>query len=196
MDRSSDDMSLVELLRADLEATTHPNFRLYSDARFWARVVAKTLFSPNVRAVVVYRISHALARRGLLPVALLLRARTIRVAGAELNPLARIGPGLYLAHSVGVGIAARVRIGANCKIHLGVVIGPQTMDQAEPKETVIGDNVFIGTHAVIVAGVTVGDGAVIGANALVVRDVEPYTVVSAAPARVVGTRDPDAAMPG
>lgn len=190
------EMSLTSLIRSDIEATTHPNFRLYSPARFWARAAVKTLFSANVRAVIVFRVAHALATRGMLPVALLMRSHTIRVSGAELNPLASIGPGLYLAHSVGVGIGARVVIGANCKIHLGVVIGPQPMDQSEPRYTVIGDNVFIGTHAVVVGGVTIGDGAVIGANALVARDVAPYTVVSAAPARVVGTRDPSEAPRG
>jgi acetyltransferase-like isoleucine patch superfamily enzyme len=41
---------------------------------------------------------------------------------------------------------------------------------------------------VIIGGVTVGDGAVIGANAVVVRDVEPYAVISASPGRAVGTR--------
>ncbi|WP_375000993.1 serine O-acetyltransferase [Aeromicrobium sp. CTD01-1L150] len=191
-----DDLPLLTLLRADLEATTHPNFRLYSPARFWSRAVLKTIFSANVRAVVAYRIARKLARQGFLPLALLMRSRTIRVSGAELNPLASIGPGLYLAHSVGVGIGARVVIGSRCKIHLGVVVGPQPMDQSEPHYTVIGDDVFIGTHAVIVGGVTIGDGAVIGANALVARDVAPYTIVSSAPARVVGTRDPDAPVAG
>lgn len=194
MDRSSPgaELSLVALLRADIEATTHRNYRLYSNARFWARAVVKLLVSPNVRAVVTYRFAHVLAGKGFLPLALLLRVRAIRNAGAEINPLATIGPGLYLAHSIGVGIGAHVVIGSGCTLHLGSVIGPQATGQTgDPAYTIIGDNVSIGTHAVIVGGVTVGDGAVIGANAVVMRDVEPYTVVSASPARVVGRLDPD-----
>lgn len=183
------ELPLFTLLRSDIEATTHPNFRLYSNTRFWARAIVKLLVSPNVRAVVIYRVARALARRGFLPVALLLRARSMRTTGAEINPQATIGPGLYLAHSIGVGIGAYVVIGSNCTINLGVVIGPQPMGQTGPQYTVIGDDVFLGTHAVIVGGVSVGDGAVIGANAVVMRDVEPYTVVSASPARVVGQRD-------
>jgi len=185
-----------QVVRADLEATTHQNFRQYSDTRFWVRALTKLAVSPNVRAVVTYRISHALAKKGLLPLALLLRSRAIRTSGAELNPLATIGPGLYLVHSIGVGIGAYVVIGANCKIHLGVVIGPQPLEKDAPRYTVIGDDVFIGTHAVIIGGVTIGDGAVIGANAVVMRDVAPYTVVSAPPARTVWQRSPDDAAPG
>ncbi|MBN3034343.1 MAG: CatB-related O-acetyltransferase [Bacteroidales bacterium] len=47
---------------------------------------------------------------------------------------------------------------------------------------VIGNDVWIGTGAVILAGVRVGDGAVIGANALVTKDVEPYSIVIGSPA--------------
>jgi serine O-acetyltransferase len=184
------ELTFRQLVRADIEATTHPNFRLYSNRRFWLRSFAKLLFSPNVRVVITYRIGHALAERGLLPLALILRTRGIRKSGAELNPLAKIGPGLYLAHSIGVGVGAYVEIGANCTLHLGSVIGPQTHGGGGPQRTVIGNDVFIGTHAVVVGGVTIGDGAVIGANAVVLRDVEPYTVVSASPARSVGQRQP------
>jgi serine O-acetyltransferase len=182
------ELPLLQLIRSDIEITTHQNFKLYSPQRFWLRAAAKFVFSPNVRVVVLYRVAHWLTGRGMLPLALILRTRGIRMSGAELNPLAVIGPGLYLAHGVGVGIGAYVRIGRNCRLHLGSVIGPQPMDNDGPKYTVIGDNVQIGTHAVIIGGVTVGDGAVIGANAVVMRDVEPYTVVSASPARSVGIR--------
>ncbi len=185
-------LTFWQLVRADIEATTHPNFRLYSTGRFWTRAALKLLVSSNVRVVVTYRIANALARRGVLPAALFLRERGIRKSGAELNPLATIGPGLYLAHGIGVGVGAYVTIGKNCTLHLGSVLGPQAHGAGEgphtPQPTIIGDNVFIGTHAVIVGGITVGDNAVIGANAVVLRDVEPNTVVSASPARVVGQR--------
>jgi serine O-acetyltransferase len=187
--------SLFALIRADIEVTTHQNFRLYSTARFWLRAAAKFAFSPNVRVVVLYRVAHLLATKRLLPLALILRTRGIKMSGAEINPLAEIGPGLYLAHGVGVGIGAYVRIGKNCRLHLGSVVGPQPMGAEGPQYTVIGDNVQIGTHAVVIGGVTVGDGAIIGANAVVMRDVEPYTVVSAAPARAVGKRTLPAAVP-
>lgn len=45
------------------------------------------------------------------------------------------------------------------------------------KETVIGNDVWIGCNAVIMRGVQIGDGAVIGANAVITRDVAPYTIV-------------------
>lgn len=50
---------------------------------------------------------------------------------------------------------------------------------------VIGNNVWIGDKATILPGVTIGDGAVIAANAVVTKEVEPYTVVGGNPARVI-----------
>jgi acetyltransferase-like isoleucine patch superfamily enzyme len=49
----------------------------------------------------------------------------------------------------------------------------------------IGDDVFIGTNALILKGVSVGDGSVVGAAAVVVADVPPGAVVAGNPARVV-----------
>lgn len=56
----------------------------------------------------------------------------------------------------------------------------------------IGNDVWIGTEAMILSGVRIGDGAVIGARALVSADVEPYAVVAGNPARLVRYRfEPD-----
>ncbi len=52
----------------------------------------------------------------------------------------------------------------------------------------IGNDVWIGTKAFILSGVTIGDGAVIGANSLVATDVEPYTIVAGNPAKVIRKR--------
>ena len=55
-------------------------------------------------------------------------------------------------------------------------------------DIVIGNDVWIGYEAVILAGVTVGDGAVIGARAMVTKDVPPYTIVGGVPAKPIRKR--------
>lgn len=58
-------------------------------------------------------------------------------------------------------------------------------------DIVIGNDVWIGYEAVIMAGVTIGDGAIIGTRAVVTRDVPPYAVVGGIPAKVIRQRFPD-----
>ena len=55
-------------------------------------------------------------------------------------------------------------------------------------DIVIGNDVWIGYEAVILAGVTIGDGAIIGARAVVTKDVEPYTIVGGVPAAPIRKR--------
>ncbi|MFK8038654.1 MAG: CatB-related O-acetyltransferase [Crocinitomicaceae bacterium] len=51
------------------------------------------------------------------------------------------------------------------------------------QDTIIGNDVWIGANATILAGVTIGDGAIIGAHSLVNKDVEPYSIVIGTPAK-------------
>lgn len=55
-------------------------------------------------------------------------------------------------------------------------------------DTVIGNDVWIGSEAIIMPGVSVGNGAVIGARAVVTRDVEPYSIIGGNPAKVIRKR--------
>lgn len=55
-------------------------------------------------------------------------------------------------------------------------------------DIVIGNDVWIGYEAVIMAGVTIGDGAIIGTRAVVTKDVSPYTIVGGVPARQIRKR--------
>ncbi len=58
-------------------------------------------------------------------------------------------------------------------------------------DIVIGNDVWIGYEAVIMAGVTIGDGAIIGARAVVTKDVPPYTIVGGVPAKQIRKRFSD-----
>ena len=56
---------------------------------------------------------------------------------------------------------------------------------------VIGNDVWIGNAATIMQGIKIGHGAIIGTNALVTKDVEPYTVIGGNPAQVIRKRFDD-----
>lgn len=59
---------------------------------------------------------------------------------------------------------------------------------AESRQTIIGNDVFVGANVTVLDGVKIGDGAVIGAGAVVVNDVPPYAVAVGVPAKVMKYR--------
>lgn len=58
-------------------------------------------------------------------------------------------------------------------------------------DTVIGNDVWIGSEAMIMPGITIGDGAVIGSRALVTKNVAPYAIVGGNPAKEIKRRFTD-----
>ncbi|MDP3713037.1 MAG: acetyltransferase [Mycobacteriales bacterium] len=60
---------------------------------------------------------------------------------------------------------------------------------ARPEDAVsIGVDVWIGGHATVLSGVTIGDGAIIGAAAVVTNNIPPFAIAVGCPARVVAYR--------
>lgn len=110
-----------------------------------------------------------------------------------------IGDRTFVGHKTGFNVAESVRVGSHCYIAAGASITDQDghpVDAAErragkpsPPEgirpIVIGDDVWIGFHVLILKGVTIGDRAVVAAGSVVTKDVEADTVVAGNPAKLV-----------
>ena len=112
-----------------------------------------------------------------------------------------IGNYSYLAAGV---YLHTTRLGNYCSIAAGTKIGGMehswwwgstspriSRHNLDGKPTVIEDDVWIGTNAVIRQGVHIGRGAVIGAGAIVLKDVASYTIAAGVPAREIRKRFPE-----
>jgi acetyltransferase-like isoleucine patch superfamily enzyme len=61
----------------------------------------------------------------------------------------------------------------------------------DPRPVVVENDVWVGFHAVVLPGVTIGRGAVIGSRSVIREDVPPYAIVAGNPARVIRRLEPD-----
>lgn len=95
------------------------------------------------------------------------------------TPSNKIGGGLYIGHGWGTVVNAS-EIGENCLIGQNVTIGSRNV-----KEPVIGDNVSIWAHAVVIGDIRVGDNSQIGAGAVVVKNVPSNAVVVGAKSQII-----------
>lgn len=87
-----------------------------------------------------------------------------------------------------------VTLGDGCLVGHNVVFATLDHDKRPGRRgdmtaapIVVGKDVWIGAHATILKGVTIGDGAIVAAGAVVTRDVPPNTIAAGVPARVVKT---------
>lgn len=96
--------------------------------------------------------------------------------GLELSINQQIGGGLYLGHAYNITINSNAKIGRNCNIHKGAVIGQANRGSRKGYPT-IGDRVWIGINAAIVGNVTIGDDVMIAPNSFVNIDIPSHSVV-------------------
>jgi acetyltransferase-like isoleucine patch superfamily enzyme len=139
---------------------------------------------------------------------------TLRARWIEWRGLVRIPWSVDLwsaKHDIKLG--GRVQFGPNCVVHCDAEIGDSVLiaprvamvgrddhridvvgckiwdcPLGDSKKVIIGDDVWIGYGAIVLSGVRIGCGTVVAAGAVVVKDVEPYTVVGGTPARLIKMR--------
>jgi serine O-acetyltransferase len=151
---------------------------------------------PEFRNVFYYRLSAG----GGWPATVGLIGRLLwqPLDSLELN-CPSIGPGLVVAHGYGAVLTAE-RVGANCTIHQQVTVGWRDVVQSGHvqgplRPPILADNVFLGTGAKILGGITVGKDVVVGANAVVIRDVPDGCTAVGVPARHLPARQDAPANP-
>ena len=96
--------------------------------------------------------------------------------GLEITANNQIGGGSYIGHAYNITINSRAKIGRNCNIHKGIVIGQVNRGKRKGYPT-IGDRVWIGINSAIVGKVTIGDDVLIAPNSFVNVDIPSHSVV-------------------
>jgi acetyltransferase-like isoleucine patch superfamily enzyme len=131
-----------------------------------------------------------------------------QLTGREIDETVTVFPPFYSDFGRNIALGKRVFLNSGCKFQDqgGVVIGddslighnvviatlnhdvnPSRRADVHPAPVTIGRNVWIGSNATILPGVTIGDNAVVAAASVVTKDVPANVVVVGSPARVIRT---------
>ena len=104
-----------------------------------------------------------------------------KLYGAHLDKTVRLSSSTVIDKNNSKGIY----IGEYTYLAGGVIVFAHDYCRSMYKETHIGKNCFIGAHAMIMCGVTIGDEVIVGAGAIVTKDVPSNCIVAGNPARVI-----------
>ena len=138
---------------------------------------------PGVHALAFHRFAHAIWRRGWTVPARFVSHVARFLTGIEIHPAAKLGPGLFIDHGMGVVIGETAEVGENVTLLQGVTLGGTSLKR-EKRHPTLGNNVVVGAGAKIIGGFTIGHGSRIGAGSVVVREVPTNSVVVGVPGRV------------
>jgi serine O-acetyltransferase len=138
---------------------------------------------PGVHALAFHRVGNRLWQRGWFGSARFVSHISRFLTGIEIHPAARLGPGLFIDHGMGVVIGETAEVGKNVTLYQGVSLAGTSLKR-EKRHPTLGDNVVVGAGAKVIGAIYIGDNSRIGAGSVVVRDVPPNSVVVGVPGRV------------
>lgn len=111
-----------------------------------------------------------------------------------------LGEHAFIGFGTELDIALELHVGRHALIAPGCFITDHThgrragslIDEQgiDARAVVIGNDAWLGAHAVVLPGVRIGEGAIVGAGAVVTRDVPVGAIVAGVPARIIGRRQP------
>ena len=137
--------------------------------------------------IVCFRIAHFFTTNTVLyiigcPIWILYRFIFNWILGIDIHERTHIGRSFVIWHGVGLVVNPDTIIGNNVTLRNNTTIGNAHRGGKSP---VLCDGVNIGPNCAVIGNITIGENSIIGAGSVVVKDVEPNTVVAGNPAIVI-----------
>ena len=142
---------------------------------------------PGLHAIWLHRIAHHFYLKGWVLLPRLINTFSRFLTGIDIHPGAKLGPGLFIDHGMGLVIGETAELGSNVTLYQGVTLGGTGKEKGKRHPT-IGNNVVVSSGAKVLGSFKVGDNSKIGSGSVVLKEVPPNSVVVGVPGRVV-TRD-------
>ena len=170
-------------LREDIKAAKRNDPAARNSFEIW-------LTYAGVHALSWYRVAHFFYKIKCRLLARIVSQLGRFFTGVEIHPAAKIEPGVFIDHGMGVVIGETAEVHKGTVIYQGATLGGTGKESGKRHPTIM-ENVTVSAGAKVLGGITVGEGAKIGAGAVVLKDVPPYATVVGIPGRVVRIREPE-----
>ena len=139
---------------------------------------------PGLHAIWLHRIAHHFYNKGWVVLPRLINTFSRFLTGIDIHPGAKLGPGLFIDHGMGLVIGETAELGSNVTLYQGVTLGGTGKEKGKRHPT-IGNNVVVSSGAKVLGSFTVGDNSKIGSGSVVLKPVPPNSVVVGVPGRGV-----------
>lgn len=184
-----------------LKADTYRQYGRFTLKSLIKGIVTKRTF----RVVVTMRLCQGVSASNqlfkiTLPIFQLLHRFASHNAAMDLSWRTDIGGGISLIHGWGLVVTPKAKIGNNVTLFHGVTLGRRDRISSEGKRLteypILEDEVWVGPHAIIVGGVTIGRGSRIAGGAFINESIPPYSIVSGNPSVIIKSNcTPDVVNP-
>lgn len=147
-------------------------------------IIEVILCYPGLHAIWLHKIAHWFWKRNHLLIGRYISHINRFLTGIEIHPGATIGRRFFIDHGMGVVIGETTIVGDDVLLYKGVVLGGTSLESKKRHPT-IGNNVVVGTNAIVLGDIEIGENCKIGAGSVVTKPAPPNSTIVGIPGRTL-----------
>ena len=147
-------------------------------------IIEVILCYPGLHAIWLHKIAHWFWKKNHLLIGRYISHINRFLTGIEIHPGATIGRRFFIDHGMGVVIGETTIVGDDVLLYKGVVLGGTSLESKKRHPT-IGNNVVVGTNAIVLGDIEIGENCKIGAGSVVTKPAPPGSTIVGIPGRTL-----------
>lgn len=168
---------MFELMKEDIQT-------VFSNDPAAKSTIEVILCYPGLHAIWLHKLAHWFWQRKHLLTGRFISHINRFFTGIEIHPGATIGRRFFIDHGMGVVIGETTIVKDDVLLYKGVVLGGTSLE-AKKRHPTIGNNVVVGTNAIVLGDIEIGDDCKIGAGSVVTKSAPAGSTIVGIPGRTL-----------